>query len=100
MIIEFNKQKNNPEYNEQLEKTRLGLLDASFDLFHLGLSLALKGKWYEWSGAQSPDSEVIFNEEMLLDTGDDLVTRIIKLKLDIDELMFDVADQIKSPRPE
>ena len=96
MTINLNNKKNTPEYDKQLEITRVGLLDAAFNLFQLGKNLAIKGKLNEWYNTQSPDSEVNLDEEMLLDSGDELVTRIIKLALDMNELMLDVMGQIES----
>lgn len=96
MTINLNNKKNTPEYDKQLEITRVGLLDASFNLFQLGKNLAIKEKLNEWYNTQSPDNEVILDEEMLLDSGDELVTRIIKLSLEMNELMLDVMDQIES----
>jgi hypothetical protein len=96
MTINLNNKKNTPEYDKQLEITRVGLINAAFNLFQLGKNLAIKGKLNEWYNSQSPDSEVILDEEMLLDSGDELVTRIIKLSLEMNELMLDVMGQIES----
>jgi len=95
MIIDFNKKNNHQEYNKRLKATTADLSDMSLKLFDLGLKLALTDKWKEWSDSMPVGSEFNFDNEMLLDTGDNIVTRIIKLKIEIDNLTMVIDKLVK-----
>ena len=96
MIIEFKKKEQEKNYLEQLSRTADKLYDFSTEFFGLGLHLALSGKWKKWDESMAVGSEVNFDEVMLLDTGDDIVTRIIKLKIEIDILIQDIDERTKN----
>jgi len=90
MIIDFKKKENDRVYLEQLKAAADELSDISVKLFGLGLNLAISGKWKEWNDSVAIGSEVCFDDDMLLDTGDEFVTRIIRMKLEIDNLTADI----------
>jgi len=95
MIIDFKKKEYKKDYLEQLRQTADTLYGFSSEFFGLGLHLALSGKWKEWNDSMAIGSEVNFDETMLLDTGDDVVTRIIKIKIEIDNLIDDMDNMLK-----
>lgn len=95
MIIDFNKKNNHHEYNERLKATNTELSEMSSKLFDLGLKLALTGKWKEWDDSVQVGTTVNFDEDMLLNTGDEIVTRLIKLSITLDDLIEDVDSKIK-----
>ncbi len=95
MIIDF-KKNNLHEYNERLKATNTDLSEISSKLFDLGLKLALTGKWKEWDDSVQVGTTVHFDEDMLLNTGDEIVTRLIKLSITLDDLIEDINSKIKS----
>ena len=95
MIIDFKKKEQDKTYLEQLKLTADKLSECSSQFFDLGLHLALTGKWKEWSDSMPIGSEVHFDDGMLLDTGDDIITRIIKMRIEIDNLTMDIDNLVK-----
>jgi len=90
MIIDFKKKKDNQEYNELLKECSGELAEISSRLFDMGVKLALAGKWKEWSDSVPVGTMMNFNDEMLLDSGDETVQRVVELSIDVENLTVEI----------
>ena len=90
-IVELNKYaKDTGNYRDRLKKLADELNEMSESCFTASINLAVLGKWKEWDRSMPVGSNFTFSEDQLLDTGDEFVTSVTQLRID----MLDLIERI------
>lgn len=71
------------EYRESLNEIISNLSKLESELFDSMVSLAMTGKWKEWSDSQPFDTVCNFTEDMLIHTGDRNIDEIARLMYEV-----------------
>ncbi|MBI2091544.1 MAG: hypothetical protein HYT75_00920 [Deltaproteobacteria bacterium] len=88
----MNQKNNNTDYLKKLETATGDLKQMSDKLFDMALHLALTGKWNNWEESMPIGTTTTFNEEMLFKTGDEFISNLTRLRMDL----LSEVDRIKS----
>lgn len=75
------------DYRERLKEFADELSEMSNMCFDNAINLAALGKWKDWDKTIHIGATFRFSEDQLLDTGDEIVTRAVQLRIDAEDLI-------------
>ena len=75
-----------PDNNVRLSELADDLDEIGEALYTVAINLAMLGKWKKWDKTIPVGTIKTFTDEMLLETGDKLVTRVVQLARNVLEM--------------